>query len=34
MRERAASIGAEVTIQSQPGNGTRITIIWKEDHHD
>ncbi len=34
MRERAASIGAEVNIQSQPGNGTCVRIIWKEDNHD
>ncbi len=34
MRERAASIGAEVNIQSQNGNGTSVQIVWKEDNHD
>jgi PAS domain S-box-containing protein len=30
MRERAEAIGAELTITSQPGEGTRIEAAWKE----
>jgi PAS domain S-box-containing protein len=30
MRERAETVGAELTITSQPGQGTEITIQWKE----
>jgi two-component system nitrate/nitrite sensor histidine kinase NarX len=30
MRERAQAIGATLTIESQPGRGTQITIVWKE----
>lgn len=29
MRERAAAIGATLRIDSQPGSGTRITIVWR-----
>ena len=29
MRERAKTIGAEWGIESQPGKGTRVQIIWK-----
>ena len=28
MRERAAAIGAKLSIASQPGHGTEITIRW------
>jgi hypothetical protein len=28
MRERAESIGAALTIQTQPGQGTRINVVW------
>lgn len=28
MQERAAAIGATLTIASRPGQGTRIEIIW------
>lgn len=28
MRERADSIGAALTIQTQPGQGTRINVVW------
>ena len=31
MRERAERIGAKLEIESQPGQGTRITAIWKDD---
>jgi PAS domain S-box-containing protein len=31
MRERAAAIGAAIRIQSQPGQGTRITVNWPEE---
>jgi GAF domain-containing protein/HAMP domain-containing protein len=30
IRERAEAIGAELTIESQPGLGTKITIVWEE----
>ncbi len=30
MHERAESIGASLTIESQVGHGTTVTIIWKE----
>ena len=30
MRERAQSIGATFTIESQPGHGTRLTVLWKQ----
>lgn len=34
MRERAASIAANLVIDSQPGHGTRITVDWiTEDKH-
>ena len=28
MRERAESIDATLTIESQPGHGTRIAVVW------
>jgi two-component system nitrate/nitrite sensor histidine kinase NarX len=31
MRERAAAIGAAIQIHSQPGQGTRITVLWPEE---
>ena len=34
MRERAAAIGAEVEIVSQPGAGTQVTVEWREEHGD
>jgi len=29
MRERAEAIDADLTIQSQPGQGTEVTLIWQ-----
>lgn len=29
MRERAETIGAALTLESQPGCGTRITVLWR-----
>ncbi len=29
MEERAASIGARLSIDSEPGKGTRVTVIWE-----
>ena len=29
MRERAEAIGAALTLDSQPGCGTRITVLWR-----
>jgi nitrate/nitrite-specific signal transduction histidine kinase len=30
IRERAEAIGARLTITSQPGHGTRITVVWDQ----
>ena len=30
MRERAQAIGATLTIESEPGHGTRVTVVWEE----
>jgi signal transduction histidine kinase len=32
MRERAASIGAELYVDSNPGDGTTVTLVWHPDH--
>ena len=29
MRERAQAIGAELTVTSQPGSGTEVSVIWE-----
>ena len=38
MRERAARIGADLNVQSQPGRGTLVSVIWTdpagEENHD
>ena len=31
MRERAALAGAELSIYSEPGEGTQISVTWKEE---
>jgi signal transduction histidine kinase len=31
MRERAETIGAELGIESRPGRGTRVTLIWPRE---
>jgi signal transduction histidine kinase len=31
MRERADSIGAALTIQTQPGQGTHINLVWSSE---
>ena len=31
MRERAQAIGATLSIQSQPGQGTELTVTWPDD---
>jgi signal transduction histidine kinase len=31
MRERAAAISAVLTIDSQPGAGARIQVMWRSD---
>lgn len=31
MRERAETINAQLTIASQPGEGTRVRLVWCED---
>ena len=30
MHERAQAIGALLTVESQPGHGTRVTVLWKQ----
>ena len=30
MRERADSIGAELTIETRPGHGTQVAVIWPD----
>ena len=32
MRERAQAIGADLTVQSQPGHGTEIKVVWDNTH--
>lgn len=34
MRERAAAIGAQVTIESAPGHGTKVVVTLNEDPDD
>ncbi len=34
IRERAQAIGASLEIDSRPGGGTRITVVWKERARD
>jgi signal transduction histidine kinase len=31
MQERAQAIGAHLTIESQPGHGTQITVLWETE---
>ncbi len=31
MQERAQAIGAALTIESQPGHGTQITVLWETE---
>ena len=31
MRERAEGIGAQFALQSQPGEGTEISVTWRAD---
>jgi signal transduction histidine kinase len=31
MRERAQGIGANLHIESQPGQGTQILVLWQEE---
>ena len=30
LRERAEAVGARVTLYSEPGAGTQITVVWEE----
>ena len=34
MRERAEAVGALLSITSQPGHGTELTIRWTQDPHE
>jgi signal transduction histidine kinase len=34
MAERAESMGAALTVESEPGVGTEVTVIWEEDDGD
>jgi signal transduction histidine kinase len=29
MRERAMAVGARLSIDSQPGQGARVTLVWE-----
>ncbi len=31
MRERAEAVGARLEIQSEPGHGTTVTVVWPDD---
>jgi signal transduction histidine kinase len=31
MRERAAAIGADLTLESRPGHGTQVILIWRSN---
>jgi signal transduction histidine kinase len=31
MRERAEAIGAMFEVESEPGRGTQVTVVWSED---
>jgi GAF domain-containing protein len=31
MRERAQAVGADLTVQSRPGSGTAIRVVWQQD---
>jgi nitrate/nitrite-specific signal transduction histidine kinase len=31
MHERAQSVGATLEIESQPGSGTQILVVWREE---
>lgn len=31
MHERAAEVGARLAIESQPGQGTRVSVVWEKD---
>jgi signal transduction histidine kinase len=31
MQERAQAIGAHLTIESQPGHGTQVTVLWETE---
>lgn len=33
MRERAESIGAQLTIKSRPGNGTKLVLVWYQQEN-
>jgi two-component system nitrate/nitrite sensor histidine kinase NarX len=30
MRERAAAVGASLSVESSPGHGTRVRVEWRE----
>ncbi len=34
MRERAGTIGARLSIDSQPGRGTKVELAWRAEHQD
>jgi PAS domain S-box-containing protein len=34
MRERAASIGATLAVESEIGRGTTVTVVWKKEKSD
>lgn len=34
MRERARSIGADLEINTRPGEGTQVRVVWRKQDHD
>jgi signal transduction histidine kinase len=34
MRERAEAIGAQISIYSEPGEGTQISVSWTPEYHE
>ena len=33
MRERTEAMGAKIHISSQPGEGTQVTVVWRDSKH-
>jgi len=34
MQERAQNIGATLTVESQPGQGTQVTVLWEQEKQE
>ena len=33
MRERAAAVGAQLTVDSEPGLGTHVFMVWNDENN-